>query len=100
MGGFLDGLKRFYAMPDDSGSKFITFNIICGKCKEEITVRASKTSDISRLYEGEEAPSGAEYLLRKEILGNKCNNLIYITVYFGPGYRIISKEITGGKFAE
>jgi hypothetical protein len=62
-------------------------------------VRASKTSDISRLYE-EEGPAGAEYLLRKEILGNDCNNLIYITVYFGPGYNIISREITGGKFQE
>jgi hypothetical protein len=100
MGGLLDGLKRLFTMPEDSGSKFVTFNIICDKCGEEITVRASKTSDISRVYEGEDAPSGAEYFLRKEILGNGCNNLIYITVYFGPGYRVISKEITGGRFAE
>ncbi len=100
MGGFLDGLKRLFTMPEDSGSKFVIFNMICDKCGEEITVRASKTSDISRVYEGDEVPSGAEYLLRKEILGNDCNNLIYITVYLGPGYRIISKEITGGRFAE
>ena len=66
MGGFLDGLKKIFTMPDDSGSKFITFNIICNKCGEEITVRASKTSDISRVYEGE-GPSGAEYFLRKEL---------------------------------
>ena len=100
MGGFLNSLKNFFAMPEDSGSKFITFNIKCGKCGEEITVRASKTSDISRIYEGESAPAGAEYLLRKEVLGNGCNNLIYITVYFGAGYRVISKEISGGKFTE
>lgn len=99
MGGFLDSLKKMFIMPADSGSRFITFNIICGRCKEEITVRASRTSDISRIYEGE-GPDGAEYLLRKEILGNKCNNLIYITVYFGPGYNVISREITGGKFAD
>lgn len=97
MGGFLESLKKLFVMPADGGSKFITFNIICDRCGEEITVRASKTSDISRLYE-EEGPSGAEYLLRKEILGNKCNNLIYITVFFGAGYSVISKEITGGKF--
>jgi hypothetical protein len=100
MGRFLDGLKKMFAIPNDDGSKFITFDIICGKCGEEITVRASKTSDISRVYEGEEAPSGTEYFLRKEILGNNCNNLIYTTIYFGFGYRIISKDITGGKFAE
>ena len=98
MGGFLDGLKKMFIMPADSGSKFITFHIICKRCKEEIAVKASKTSDISRIYEGDDAPDGAEYLLRKEILGNKCNNLIYITVYFGSGYNVISKEISGGQF--
>jgi len=100
MGGFLENLKKMFIMPADSGSKFITFNIICGRCKEEIIVKASKTSDISRLYEGDETPDGAEYLLRKEILGNKCNNLVHITVYFGSGYNVISKEISGGKFAD
>lgn len=100
MGGFLENLKKMFVMPADSGSKFITFNIICRRCKEEIIVKASKTSDISRLYEGDEAPDGAEYLLRKEILGNKCNNLVHITVYFGSGYNVISKEISGGKFAD
>jgi hypothetical protein len=100
MGGFFDNLKNLFTMPPDSGTKFITFNILCDRCKEEITVKASKTSDISRLYEGDEAPGGAEYLLRKEILGNKCNNLVYITVYFGSGYSVISKEISGGKFTD
>ena len=100
MGGFFENLKKMFMMPADSGSKFITFNIICGRCKEEIIVKASKTSDISRLYEGDEAPDGSEYILRKEILGNKCNNLVHITVYFGSGYNVISKEISGGKFAD
>ena len=99
MGGFLENLKKMFTMPADSGLKFINFNIICGRCKEEIAVKASKTSDISRLYEGE-GPDGAEYLLRKEILGNKCNNLVYITIYFDSGYNVISKEISGGKFAD
>ena len=31
---------------------------------------------------------------------NNCNNLIYITVYFGQDYNILSKEINGGKFAD
>jgi len=99
MGGFFDNLKKLFIMPADSGSKFITFQIICDKCGEEITVKASKTSDISKLYEGE-GPGGAEYLLRKEILGNNCNNLMNITVYFGPGYNSISTDITGGKFVD
>jgi len=99
VGGFLDNLKNFFTMPADSGSKFIIFKIICDRCGEEINVKASKTSDISQVYDGE-GPSGTTHFLRKEILGNNCNNLIYITVYFGQNYNIISKEITGGKFVD
>ena len=99
MGGFLDNLKNFFTMPAGSGSKFIEFKIICDKCGEEINVKASKTSDISLIYD-EESPSGTERFLRKEILGNNCNNLIHITVYFGQNYNILSKEITGGKFVD
>ncbi|HAJ94969.1 MAG TPA: hypothetical protein DCP02_01930 [Actinobacteria bacterium] len=99
MGGFLDSLKNFFTMTADSDSKFIIFKIICDRCGEEISVKASKTSDISQVYD-EEGPSGATHFLRKEILGNNCNNLIYITVYFGQNYIIISKEVTGGKFVD
>jgi len=100
MAGFLKSFKNFFTGPvGDSSSKFINFKVKCGRCGEEITIRASKTSDISRLYEGE-GQSGAEYFLRKEVLGEKCNNLMYVDVYFGSGFNILSKEITGGEFVE
>ncbi|MBN2073750.1 MAG: hypothetical protein JW770_07385 [Actinobacteria bacterium] len=97
--GFLNSIKNFFAAPADTGSRFVVFKVKCDRCGEEITVRASKTSDISRVYESE-THGDAEYFLRKEILGNKCNNLIYADIYFGPGFNIISKDITGGKFLE
>lgn len=100
MGGFLENLKKVFTMPSESTApNFITFIVKCNKCGEEITVRVRKDSDISRVNEGEEQ-EGAEYFLRKEILGAKCNNLIYIKIFFRPGFDVISKEITGGKFAE
>lgn len=100
MGGFLENLKNIFTVPTgDTASKFITFTVRCNRCGEEIIVRARKDSDISRVSEGE-SQAGAEYFLRKEILGAKCNNLIYIEVSFGPGFNIISKEISGGKFVE
>ena len=98
MSGFLENLKKIFTEPaGGSSSRLITFIVKCDRCGEEIKTRASKTSDISRVYE-EEGAEGAEYFLRKEILGSKCNNLIYITIYFGPGFNIVSQEITGGKF--
>ena len=100
MGGFFENLKKIFTVPaGDTASKFITFPVRCNKCGEKITVRARKNSDISGVSGGESQP-GAEYFLRKEILGDKCNNLIYIEVYFGPGFNIISKEISGGEFVE
>jgi len=71
----------------------------CNRCGEEITVRVRRNSDISRVDE-EVGQEGAEYFIRKEILGSKCNNLIYIEIFFGPGFNVISREITGGKFVE
>jgi hypothetical protein len=100
MGGFLRNLKRFFTIPAEGDvSQFITFTVKCDKCGEEIKVKVRRSSDISKIYEGE-GPQGAEFFLKKEILGEKCNNLIYINVYFGPGFDIISREISGGKFIE
>lgn len=100
MASFLQNLKNFFTAPAySSTSNFITFNIQCNRCGEEITVNVRSGSDISRLYE-EEGPAGSAFLLRKEILGKKCNNLIYLTAYFGGNYNLISSEISGGKIIE
>ncbi len=96
---FLDKLKNFFAVPEGPGASFITFKVKCKQCGEIIEVKARKTSDISRIYT-EEGPSGAAYFLRKEILGNNCSNLIYVTMYFGPNFDIISKDISGGSFID
>ena len=97
MASFLQNFKNFFAAPAySSTSNFITFNIQCNRCGEEIAVNVRRSSDISRLYD-EEGPAGSALLLRKEILGKKCNNLIYLTAYFGENYNLISSEISGGK---
>ena len=81
--GFLNGFKNFFSPTSQSFDlSFIVLNIKCKKCGEEIAVKLRKTSDISRIYEGEDNPFGATFFVRKEILGNKCNNLIYFTGYF------------------
>ncbi|MBM3700358.1 MAG: hypothetical protein FJW68_05520 [Actinobacteria bacterium] len=98
---FLKSLKSFFAPPLNSGSSsFITLNIICNRCKENIKVNLRRTSDISRVYEEEDAPAGASFFIRKEILGNKCNNLIYFKGYFDENLNLISSDITGGKIVD
>jgi len=97
--GFWDNVKNAFLVHASDTSNFITFTVKCNKCGEEIEVKARKTSDISRLYE-DQGPGGAAYFLRKEILGNRCNNLIYVTIYFSPTYEILSRDITGGSFVD
>jgi hypothetical protein len=100
MASFLQNLKNFFTAPAySSTSNFINFNVQCNRCGEEIIVNVRRSSDISRLYE-EEGPAGPAFLLRKEILGKKCNNLIYLTAYFGENYNLISSEISGAKIIE
>jgi hypothetical protein len=101
MGGFLENLKKFFTAPPAMGaSGFLVFNIRCNRCGEEIAVKIRKTSDVSRMYEDEGGPEGSSFYVRKEILGNKCSNLIYLTAYFGESFNLISSEISGGKIIE
>ena len=100
MSGFFKNLKKSFTTPaagDSSG--FITFKVKCDNCSEEIVIKVRKFSDISRISIGE-GPQDAELFLRKEILGKKCNNLIYIDVYFRSDFGVVSREISGGKFVE
>lgn len=100
MAGFLDSLRKIFTASSQSGdSNFVTFKVKCGRCGEEIEVKVRKSTDISRIYE-EEGPSEATYFLRKEVLGKKCNNLIYATMYLGPNFNMVSRDITGGEFVD
>jgi len=99
--GFLKNLKDFFTAPASAGQyNFVRFDIRCNRCGEEITVKVRRTSDISRVYEGDECPAGSYFFVRKEILGNRCNNLIYLTAYFGENFNLISSDITGGKILD
>ena len=85
--------RRFPRLKGD----FIPFAVKCDKCGEEIRININRRTDIQSLYT-EPGEKGAVYTLRKEILGRKCPNLINITVDFDRHYRILSRNISGGKF--
>ena len=99
MGGFLDNLKNIFTGPVQSPGQqgAVKFVLQCNRCSEEITVKIRTSSDISRVYEEDGGPPGAVFYVRKEILGSKCNNLIYLTAYFNENFNLISSDVTGGK---
>jgi hypothetical protein len=102
MSGFLESLKNFFTNPVQSQGQqgFFKHVIKCNRCGEEITVKIRAANDMSRVYGEDSGPSGAAFYVRKEILGSKCNNLIYLTAYFSENFNLISSDVTGGKIIE
>src|SRR5665647_310335 len=99
MGGFLDSFKNFFTGPSQSAGQrgAVRFVVQCSRCSEEITVKIRTSSDISRVYEEDGGPPGSVFYVRKEILGSKCNNLIYLTAYFNENFNLVSSDVTGGR---
>ncbi len=99
MGRLLDNLKNFFTGPvqPQGGQGTVSFVVQCNRCSEEITVKIRTASDISRVYEEDGGPAGSVFYVRKEILGSKCNNLVYLTAFFNENFNLISSEVTGGK---
>ena len=99
MGGFLDNLKNFFTGPVQSSGQQGAVKLVvqCNRCREEITVKIRTASDISRVYEEDGGLPGSVFYVRKEILGSKCNNLIYLAAYFNESFNLISSDVTGGK---
>jgi len=80
----------------NSKKEQLTFSVQCGKCQEIIIVKVNPTNDLMNQYKGV-GDSGPAFILKKEILGNNCNNLIQLTVEFDENYNILSKSVKGGE---
>jgi len=62
----------------------------CNKCGAKARVRISLANDLSMEDDG--------YILRKEIMDNRCFQLMCAELHFDERRRIVSREITGGEF--
>ncbi len=66
----------------------------CNRCGEKIKVRIVKSTDL--LYNYNKPQGDVGYTLRKEILGNKCPNLIYAYAEFDKNKKMLSLDVNGG----
>jgi hypothetical protein len=63
----------------------------CDRCGEIIHVRANKRTDITQEYmDGAER---ATPMLHKEILGSKCQNLMYVHLTLDGSYTITASDL-------
>jgi hypothetical protein len=84
--GFLDRLLG------RSGDKSVLWLYVrCSRCGAKVRVRVNLFNDLSITENG-------GYILRKEILDNKCFQLMRAELRFDSKRRLISRDIDGGEF--
>ena len=87
-------IKKLFSA--NSQKKLMSFSVKCNKCQEVIAVKINPTNDLMNQYK-ELNVTGAAFILKKEILGNNCNNLMQLTVEFDENYTILTKSVDGGE---
>jgi len=89
--GFFDRFKKALSAPA-SEEGVLWLYVRCDRCGEKIRVRIDRRYDVNPDYEK------GGYILRKEILGYRCPQLIYATLHFDRNFNVTSRDITGGQF--
>jgi len=86
--------------PFTCDTRAFDLKVKCAKCGEVIPVRIDRDHEIQPLYaeDAEEGDQPKEWLLRKEVVGAKCQNLIHFSIHFGCDHGLMSSSIEGGEF--
>jgi len=95
-------LKRLFSQKGKCspirGSKDVLWLYIkCNKCGKTLKLFVNKNTDLENQYK-EAGEAGADYLLKKEAVDDKCFTRISIRIEFDKNRNIISREITNGEF--
>jgi hypothetical protein len=94
--GFLDAIKRLFssgsgsAPASASDAYGIWFHFRCKKCSSVVRVRADRRNDLNR----EDGP--AALVLRKDVMDNKCFQLIRAELWLDDNYNVVTSEVEGG----
>jgi hypothetical protein len=80
----------------------LNLRVRCAECGELIPTRIDKANDLLSEYadsapDSEGIPHPTGYLLRKEMVGRHCQNLVHLEMRFDDHRRITRHEITGGE---
>lgn len=92
----------------DSSAPALQITVRCDRCGEIIRARVEKAYEIEALYESsnghgwdnQEEPKPTGYILHKELVGARCQNLLHVVMEFDAQRHIISRHISGGEFVQ
>lgn len=65
--------------------------VACNHCDDHLRLRVTRRYDLERMEEG-------GYLWRKTIVDGRCFRKMQAQVQFDSRYRVVEKEIEGGRF--
>ena len=92
--GILKRLAKAFSPQGQGGDQYgIHFYVQCDRCGAVVDARADKRNDLSRQYGGDSA-----FVWKKEILDDRCFQIMRAEVSFDERYNVLSQEISGGHF--
>lgn len=95
--GFLDKLKRLLGGGSSGRSSVegdargLWFYFRCKRCGSAVAVRVDRLNDLNR-----EEGAGV-FLLRKDVMDNKCFQLMTAEIWLDENYNVVTSEINGGE---
>ncbi len=95
-GGQAAGEKKPRAprtQPTDPDALWLHFR--CKRCGSVVRVRAHKRNDLNRIEEEEALPG--VFVLHKDVMDNKCFQLMHADIYFDASYQVVSADVQGGE---
>ena len=93
--GFLDKLRKVLggSSTGTAGDPYgLWFHFRCKKCGSVVRIRVDRRNDLNR----EEGGAGS-FILRKDVMDNKCFQLMHAELWLDEGYNVASAEILGGE---
>ena len=94
--GFLSKILAFItgspasATAEDPNGLWVHFR--CNRCHEPVAVRIDRRNDLSATADG----PGALFV-RKQVMDNKCFQLMEAELWFDRNYNIVQADISGGE---
>lgn len=85
--------RLFGRGPSGDGGNVLWLYVRCRRCRETIRVRINRSTDAQQEYD--ESGRFSHYTLRKEILGNRCPNLMSVELQLDRGGRIVEQQAEG-----
>ena len=89
--GLRDRLKGLFGA--EQADEALHFYVECDRCGARLHIRVHKQFDIMPDFEGK-----AAYFFRKEMMDDRCFQLMYATVWLDENYNVVDAEVQGGHF--